>query len=136
MRGYGEHQSRTYLPRQLAQIAIVPDGIDAFVERRLFALAVPADPETVAIGRMGPKPSMQALVDQRVLGLVEYRFSKIGLPNKRANGTCSALLSEWLEKHLRKALHIGGKCGMPCIWRPAVLEAGAKIDRLVRVSGR
>src|SRR4051812_42702529 len=53
----------------LSEVGVVPGGVDA-LENGGFAvaLAVPADPEAVAVRRGGTHSRVQALVDDRVNG--------------------------------------------------------------------
>src|SRR5690242_1551246 len=57
--------------RQLAQVPVVPRGLDAAEDGRRLLLSVPADAEAVAVRLLGAEPRMEALDDQRVLGPVE-----------------------------------------------------------------
>jgi len=68
---------------ELAQVAVVPGGLDAVEDRRGILVAVPADPEAVAIGLLGAEPRVQALNDQRILPTVEER-----LEQDRGAGIC------------------------------------------------
>ena len=67
----GEHQAGADLCGELAEVLVVPGGVDALEDRRLGALAVPADPEPVAVGGRGPHPRVETLLDERVLRLEE-----------------------------------------------------------------
>jgi hypothetical protein len=62
---------RTDVASQLLEVLVVPRRIDALVDRGSIAVAVPADSEAVPVGRMRAELRMEALVDQRVLGLVQ-----------------------------------------------------------------
>src|SRR5215207_1594939 len=55
----------------LAQITVVPRRLDAVEHAGGVPDAVPADAEPVTVGRLGPQPRMEALVDQRVFRLEE-----------------------------------------------------------------
>jgi hypothetical protein len=61
-----EEKVRTDVTRQLAQVLVVPGRLDAAEHPRDRAGVIPADAEPVAVGRLGPEPRMQALVDQRL----------------------------------------------------------------------
>jgi hypothetical protein len=65
---------------ELAQIRVAPGGRDAVVDARAVAVAVPAHPEAVAVGRLGAHARVQALVDDPVLGFEEQLVDKDGLP--------------------------------------------------------
>ena len=100
--------------RELAQVAVVPGRLDAVEDAGVVADAVPADAEAVAVGRLGPQPRVQALVDQRVLRPVQQL-----LDQDRRAGVCEPathlrLLScQWWKLDAAELSWIG--CG--CCWR-------------------
>ena len=63
---------------ELTQIAVVPGRLGAFEDARSVGGAVPADAEPVAVGRLGPHPRMQALIDQRMGPPVERLVQEDG----------------------------------------------------------
>jgi len=88
-----ECQSGADLARQLAKVAVAPHRVDALEQRRLVALAIPANAEAIAIRGVRTEPRVQALVDQRVLGLVKQvlekqRPSRIGNPAAHRVPSC------------------------------------------------
>jgi hypothetical protein len=73
------------VPGELAQVAVVPGRLDALEEAGFAALSVPAVAEAVAVGRLGAELGVEALIDQRMGGLVEEflqqdRRARIGEP--------------------------------------------------------
>jgi len=66
-----EHERGADVPGQLAEVAVVPGGLDAAEDPRRVLLAVPAEPEAVAVRLFGAEPRVEALDDQRVLAVVE-----------------------------------------------------------------
>src|SRR5262249_44234744 len=81
----GEEQTGADLVRQALQVGIVPGRQDVAVDAGHLAIAVPADPEAVAVGRHMRLAGVQALMDERVLGLEDERIqidwlSAIGEP--------------------------------------------------------
>src|ERR1700751_4845768 len=58
----------------------VPRGLDAAEYRRRRLIAVPADPDAVAVGRLGAEFGVEALVDQRVARGVEGVVNQHGRP--------------------------------------------------------
>jgi hypothetical protein len=73
-----EDERRDDVAGELAQVAVVPGGLDAVEDRRGVLLPVPADPEAVAVGLLGAEPRVQALDDQRVLPAVEELLEQDG----------------------------------------------------------
>jgi hypothetical protein len=61
-----EHQRCRDLAGDLAQVAVVPGGMDTLEHRRFGALAIPTDAEAVTIRRRRTESGMQTLVDQGV----------------------------------------------------------------------
>ena len=51
-----EDERRGDVPRQLAQVAVVPGRLDAAEDARRLLLAVPADAEAVAVRLLGAEP--------------------------------------------------------------------------------
>ena len=72
----GEQQRRTDLACNLPQVPVVPRRFDALEQCRLDALAVPADPEAVAVGCRGAHAGVEALVDDRVLRSEQQLFGE------------------------------------------------------------
>ena len=75
-------------PGDLPQVLVVPGGVDTLEDGRsvAVAVAVPADPEPVAVRRGGAETGVQALVDDRVLRaeqqvLGEDRVSGVSHPS-------------------------------------------------------
>lgn len=99
---------------RFAQIAVVPGGMHgAVAERQFIGMAVPADPEAVAVGRRHAEFRMQALVDQRMLrakqhGLERDRIAGVGEP--AAHG---ALLRDELSRMVAEFAAAG-----PLDWPP------------------
>src|SRR3954462_1810809 len=54
-----------------AEVAVVPGRLRALEHAGRVSVAVPADPEAVAVRRLDTEVRVETLVDQRVLGLVE-----------------------------------------------------------------
>jgi len=73
-----EDERRDDVTGELAQVAVVPGGLDAVEDRRSVLLAVPADPEAVAVCLLGAQPRVQALNDERVLPSVEELLEQDG----------------------------------------------------------
>jgi len=59
-----KEQRRAYLTGNLAEIAVVPGGLDALEHGRFGAFSVPADPEAITVRRCRPETGVQALIDQ------------------------------------------------------------------------
>src|SRR5919197_4098484 len=64
--------------RHLAQVLVVPCGLDAAEDSWSWRAVVPADAKAVAIRRLGAEPGMEALVDQRVLRAVDSGVDRDG----------------------------------------------------------
>ncbi len=62
------------------QVAIAPGGLDAVERARRLGLAVPADAEAVAVRRLRTHRRVEALVDERVLRLVQQLLDEHGRP--------------------------------------------------------
>ena len=82
-----QEQRRLDMPGEIAQVCVVPRGLDAAVAARrvLHPGHVPAEPEPVPVGGLRAHARVQALVDQPVLGaeqhLIEHeRLADIGIP--------------------------------------------------------
>ena len=90
----GEDEPGADVARELAQIPVVPGGLDALEDGGgVRDLAVPADAEAVAVRRLGTEPRMQALVDERVFGLVEQLLEqdwRSGVCEPAAHGLSSS----------------------------------------------
>lgn len=72
-----EEERRLHVSGDLTQVAIVPGRYDASEEgRRCGPGAVPADTEPVTIGRLDAEPSMETLVDEGVVGLMEQLLER------------------------------------------------------------
>jgi hypothetical protein len=67
-----EEVTRADVPRQLAEVLVVPRGLDAAEHPGSGLLVIPADAEAITVGSLGPEPGMQALVDQRVNRGIEH----------------------------------------------------------------
>src|SRR5438552_1753936 len=63
---------------QLAQVAIVPGGLDAVEDGRCLLRAIPADAEAVAVRLLRAELRMKTLDDQGVLGLVQELLEQDG----------------------------------------------------------
>src|SRR3954451_5136035 len=92
-----EERSGAYLGCDLAQVPVVPRRLNALEDGRLDALAVPANPEAVAIGRFNPELGVQALVDDRMVRAEQQlvgddRVSRIGHPS--THGLSEACLED------------------------------------------
>jgi hypothetical protein len=61
-----EDERRVDMAGNLAQVPVVPGGLDAVEHARCGSVVIPADPEPVAVGRLGTEPRVKALVDQRM----------------------------------------------------------------------
>ena len=58
-----EEQRGADVPREIAQVAVVPGRFDAVKHARSWLFSVPAEAEPVPVGRLRAEPRMQALVD-------------------------------------------------------------------------
>ena len=87
-----DEQRRLDVRRELAQVGVPPGRRDAVVDSRALARAVPAQTEAVAVGRLGAHASVQALVDDPVLGLEEQLLDQDRLPEPRHPATHIMLL--------------------------------------------
>jgi len=67
-----EEQVRTHVTRELAQVLVIPRRLDAAKDPWGRRGVIPADAEPIAVGRLGPEPGVQALVDQRVDRGIEH----------------------------------------------------------------
>src|SRR5215217_2120762 len=67
----GEKQPCADLARNFPQVPVVPRRLDALEHRGFDALAVPANPEAVAVGCGGAHAGVEALVNDRVLRFEE-----------------------------------------------------------------
>ena len=74
----GEDERRGDVTGDVAQVAVVPGGLGAVEDAGRVADAVPADAEPVTVRRRRSEPRVQALVDQRVTGLVEQLLEEDG----------------------------------------------------------
>src|SRR3546814_8132924 len=84
-----EEQRRADLLAERAQVAVVPGRQRLAIDARHLALAVPAEPEAVTVGRHAAAPGVQRLPDQRVLGFGDQgleitRDAEIGEPAAHA----------------------------------------------------
>ncbi len=70
----GEKRGRRDVRGQFVQIEVVPGGSNAAIQAGLCALAVPADAESIAVGRRLFGEGTQALVDERVFCAKEDVF--------------------------------------------------------------
>ena len=68
---------------KFAEIRVSPRRRDAPVHGRPFAAAVPAEAESVAVGRLGTHARVKALIDDPVLRLEEELFDQHGLAEPR-----------------------------------------------------
>src|SRR5262249_5231517 len=59
------------MTRDLSKVSVVPRRFDAVEDAGLVAEAVPADTESVPVGRLRPHRRVKALIDERVVRLVE-----------------------------------------------------------------
>jgi hypothetical protein len=75
-----EEQMRTDVAGELAQVLVIPGRLDAAEHPGDRAGVVPADAEPVAVGRLGPEPGVQALVDQRMDRVYITWVSRAGEP--------------------------------------------------------
>ena len=66
-----EHEPGLEVRRKVTQVPVVPRRLDAVKDARRLADAVPADAESVAVRRLRAEPRVEALVDERMLRLVE-----------------------------------------------------------------
>ncbi len=66
-----EDEPGPYVRGELVEVPVVPGGLDAVERAGRVADAVPPDPEAVPVRRLGSHRRVQALVDERVLRLVE-----------------------------------------------------------------
>ena len=64
--------------RELPEILVVPGGLDAVKHTRGRLIVIPADPEPVAVGRLGAEFGVQALVDQRMNRRIQRRLQQDG----------------------------------------------------------
>ncbi len=109
----GEHERGLDVSRQLTQVAVVPGGLDAVEEAGRLAGAVPADAESVTVRRLGAELRVEALVDQRVLRLVEQVLDRVSeSPSMRASGTSRLLSCQWWKLDAAELSWIG--CGCCC----------------------
>ena len=79
----GEEQRRFDVSGEVAKVRVPPCGRDAVIDARSLPGAVPAQPEPVAVGRLGAHAGVQALIDQAVLGLEEQLLDEHRLPVPR-----------------------------------------------------
>src|SRR3954462_10673681 len=91
--------------REVAQVAVVPGRLDPAVDARRALFVVPADPDAVTVRGLGAELRMEALVDQRVLRLVEQVVDPYGRP-----GVCepAAHVSLLLFRRVRDILRFRG----------------------------
>jgi hypothetical protein len=80
-----EDQPGGHVRGQLTQVAVVPGGFGAVEDAGRRRGAVPADAEAVPVGGLRPQRRVEALHDQRVLGLVQQlveqdRIAGVGEP--------------------------------------------------------
>src|SRR3954454_12857175 len=66
--------------REVAQVAVVPGRLDAAVDARRTLFVVTAGPDAVTVRGLGAELRVEALVDQRVLRLVEQVVDPDGRP--------------------------------------------------------
>lgn len=66
------------MSRQVGDVAIIPRRLGISVEPRLGRLTVPADAETIPIGRFRSLTSRETLRDERVLGLQDQVLKQYG----------------------------------------------------------
>ena len=78
-----EDEPRPDVRGEVSQVSIAPGRLDAVERPRRLAVAVPADAEAVAVRRLRTHRRVQALVDERVLRLVEQVLEKHGRPRIR-----------------------------------------------------
>src|SRR5262249_38110225 len=78
---------------EVAQVLIVPGRRAAAIDAGPLACSVPADSEAIAVGRLGPQPRVQALIDEAMLGLDEQLLDQHRLAMPRHPPTHSSLLS-------------------------------------------
>ena len=74
----GEEQRGADVAGELAQVRVVPRRLDAMKHPRGVRGAVPPDTEPIAVGRLGPEPRVQALVNERVGPPVKHLFQEDG----------------------------------------------------------
>src|SRR6185436_8218147 len=80
-----EEQRRPDLGGDLPQVAIAPRRRDAAIETGRVPLAVPTEPDAVGVGLAAGQPVAPALLDERVLRVVEQglgidRIAEVGHP--------------------------------------------------------
>jgi hypothetical protein len=64
-------ERRLQVRGEIPEVPVVPRGLDAVEYARRVSDAVPADPEAVAVRRLCAHRRVEALVDERVLRLVQ-----------------------------------------------------------------
>jgi hypothetical protein len=84
-----EEQRRADLGSDLVQVAIAPRRRDAAIEAGRLPLAVPAEAEAIGVGLPAGQPVAAALLDERVLRVVEQdlgvdRIAEVGHPPAHA----------------------------------------------------
>jgi len=65
---------------ELAQVLIVPGRLDAAETPRLRGGVIPADPEPVAVGRLGPSRECRLWSISEWTGVYSTRVSRTGEP--------------------------------------------------------
>ncbi|KAG0761407.1 hypothetical protein G6F22_018884 [Rhizopus arrhizus] len=99
-----DEERRMDRARRLAQVAVVPGGMHAAIAERRFGrltrrgAAIPAQAEAVAVRGGGAQASVQALVDQRVLGFEENALHLQGTTGVSQPTTHDALLQDRLDQ--------------------------------------
>ena len=78
-----QEQRRLDMGSEVAQVGVPPRRGHAVVHARSFPGSVPAEPEAVAVCRLGAHAGVQALIDESVLGLKEQLLDQYRLPVPR-----------------------------------------------------
>ena len=65
----GEEQVRLNVTCQRLQVTVVPCRLHVFIDTGLHLLPIPAYTKAIPIRRIGALCGMEALIDQRILGL-------------------------------------------------------------------
>src|SRR5215210_2939734 len=103
----GQEQRRVDVASDLAEVAVVPGGLDAVENGGSFDVrGVPADAEAVAVRGIDAHAGVAALVYQGVRGLVEQPLDEDGR-SRVGEPAAHHLLLSWVE--LRRANIPGGE---------------------------
>jgi hypothetical protein len=103
----GHEQRRLDVGRELAQVRVTPRRLDAAVDPRALARAIPAEAEAISVGRLRAHAGVQTLIDDPVRSLEQQLLDQHRLPEPCHPATHRSLLCSRSTSATRRAMVAG-----------------------------